>query len=311
MSETTKCPLCAKPASFKEEFQTDAQKYKCSTCGPFSISNEVLLYINGGSAPPDLHLLSGYTREASDRRQPPPHFTTENIAALIRSQPDSIADRSQKLLRAIERRSKYFGDTVDLKLETDFPLSYARSPAEFRTFLKLLSERRLIECNTNAFSVGIVLRSEGFDELSRQSGVDSETAFVAMWFHESMTPVFTDVIEPTIRECGYRAVRVDYEQFNDDIVAKIMAEIRLSRFVVADFTGHRNGVYFEAGFGLGLGIPVIFACRQDHADDAHFDTQHFNHVRWADNAELRIKLRDRIIGTIGPGPLATGNKRRG
>ena len=33
-----------------------------------------------------------------------------------------------------------------------------------------------------------------------------------------------------------------------------MAEIRRSRFVVADYTGQVNGVYFEAGFALGLGL---------------------------------------------------------
>jgi hypothetical protein len=45
-----------------------------------------------------------------------------------------------------------------------------------------------------------------------------------------------------------------------------MAEIRRSRFVVADYTGQRNGVYFEAGFGLGLGLVVIPTCRADEVD---------------------------------------------
>jgi hypothetical protein len=33
-----------------------------------------------------------------------------------------------------------------------------------------------------------------------------------------------------------------------------MAEIQKSRFVVADYTGQRNGVYFEVGFAVGLGL---------------------------------------------------------
>lgn len=34
---------------------------------------------------------------------------------------------------------------------------------------------------------------------------------------------------------------------------EIIGRIRASRFIVADFTGHRPGVYFEAGMMLGLG----------------------------------------------------------
>ena len=34
---------------------------------------------------------------------------------------------------------------------------------------------------------------------------------------------------------------------------RIIAQIRASKFVVADFTRNRGGVYYEAGFALGLG----------------------------------------------------------
>jgi hypothetical protein len=48
----------------------------------------------------------------------------------------------------------------------------------------------------------------------------------------------------------------------DDV---IVAEIRRSRFLVADFTCEpgkvRGGVYFEAGFARGLNIPIIWTCR--------------------------------------------------
>jgi len=35
------------------------------------------------------------------------------------------------------------------------------------------------------------------------------------------------------------------------------------RFIVADFTGQRGGVYFEAGYALGLRKPVIWTCKRD------------------------------------------------
>ena len=41
------------------------------------------------------------------------------------------------------------------------------------------------------------------------------------------------------------------------------------RFVVADVTNHRNGVYFEAGYAMGMGLPVIWMCHKDDMKEAH------------------------------------------
>ena len=52
---------------------------------------------------------------------------------------------------------------------------------------------------------------------------------------------------------------------------RIIAEIRTAGLVVADFTGSRGGVYYEAGFASGLGIPVIWSCREDHLDQLYWN----------------------------------------
>ncbi len=78
----------------------------------------------------------------------------------------------------------------------------------------------------------------------------------------------------------------------------IIAEIRKSLFMVADFTENRGGVYFEAGYAQGLGIPVIWTCRHDHKDRLHFDTRQYNHILWTDEIDLFEQLRRRIEATI-------------
>ena len=83
-----------------------------------------------------------------------------------------------------------------------------------------------------------------------------------------------------------------------------IAEIRRSRFVVADYTGHRGGVYFEAGFALGLGLTVIPTCRNDEISELHFDIKHLNTLGWQTPAELADKLNKRIRAVIGAGPDA-------
>ena len=57
-------------------------------------------------------------------------------------------------------------------------------------------------------------------------------------------------------------IRVDRIVHNDKICDRILAESRLAQFVIADFTGQRSSVYFEAGFAIALGRPVIWTCHE-------------------------------------------------
>ena len=104
-------------------------------------------------------------------------------------------------------------------------------------------------------------------------------------------------------------MRIDRDPSVDKIDDAIIAEIRRSRFLIADFThgedGARGGVYYEAGYAHGLGIPVIFTCHKDKIDELHFDTRQYAHIVWDSPEELRTLLRDRILARIEEGPNAT------
>ena len=121
-----------------------------------------------------------------------------------------------------------------------------------------------------------------------------------MSFDGSLDNAWTDGLKLGIEDCGYDALRVDRKQHNEKICDVIIAEIRKSKFLVADFTRHRNGVYFEAGMMMGLGRPVIFTCQKDDLGKVHFDTRQYNHIEWETPAELREKLKSRIQATIAP-----------
>ncbi len=132
---------------------------------------------------------------------------------------------------------------------------------------------------------------------------ESPTGFCAMWFSDDVKPLWTSAIEPAIRAAGYEPLRIDTKQHNGKIDDEIMASIRAARFVVADFTGNRGGVYYEAGFAHGLGLPVIFMCQE--GDDLHFDIRQYNCIFWkSDQLEVaQSRLKNRILATIGQGPL--------
>jgi nucleoside 2-deoxyribosyltransferase len=89
-------------------------------------------------------------------------------------------------------------------------------------------------------------------------------------------------------------------EHNDKICDRILAEIRLAQVVVADFTGQRSGVFFEAGYALGLGRHVIWMCREAEFERLreHFDTRQYAHISWTDAEDLHHKLSDRIRATV-------------
>jgi hypothetical protein len=135
----------------------------------------------------------------------------------------------------------------------------------------------------------------------------NEQAFVAMWFDASMNEAYANGFLPAIEKAGYKPLRIDKKHHIDKIDDEIIAEIRRSRFVVSDFTCEpskvRGGVYFEAGFAMGLGIPVIWTAKDTSVNDLHFDTRQYNHIVWTTPSELYEQLLMRIGAVIGDGPL--------
>jgi nucleoside 2-deoxyribosyltransferase len=106
------------------------------------------------------------------------------------------------------------------------------------------------------------------------------------------------VIRKAISDLGYIPVRIDKKEHNNEISGEILNEIKNSYFIIADVTGQRNGVYFEAGFAKGHNKPVIWCCAKKEEKSVHFDTRQYNHIFWENEQQLYEKLKDRILGTI-------------
>ncbi len=154
---------------------------------------------------------------------------------------------------------------------------------------------------------GQVITSSGWellDELNRGQ-IESNTGFIAMSFKDELRVVFEKGLYPGIRTAGYEPIRVDRLEHNNKIDDEIIAAIRRCKFLVADFSVLRGGIYFEAGFAMGLGRPVIWTVENSRLEDVHFDNRQYNFIRWSDDDlnQFAIALRNRIEATIGPGTL--------
>jgi nucleoside 2-deoxyribosyltransferase len=139
----------------------------------------------------------------------------------------------------------------------------------------------------------------------RVPDLEGNTCFVAMSFDPTLTDIFVGPMSEGIRKAGYEPLRIDNKEHNNDVTDEILAGIRTSRFLLADFTLHRAGVYYEAGFAAGLGKPVVRTVRDDEKESIHFDTRQLNHIIWHKDAldDFAKKITARIVATIGQGPV--------
>ena len=254
-----------------------------------------------------------------------PMITTKKIEEIKNYPPLSVHKRADNLLRYLNEKSDLLGTVIKFyELDNEKApetanelLAWTESTtiSEVITLAEYCNEESWIEGKiTNRSSGGntvhiLRLRPPGYARLAELDGTNSglTQAFVAMWFDDSTHDAYENGIASGIREAGFEPLRIDRKEHNNKIDDEIIAEIRRSRFVVADFTqdetGARGGVYYEAGFAHGLNIPVIFTCREDALDKVHFDTQQYNHIVWETPEELCEKLSQRISATIGDGPF--------
>jgi hypothetical protein len=310
--------------------------YECSGCGRFAITKS-----DSEDAHDSEHLwknrsrarLSALLREQAISPLPPywvqfgvgPYGPLKggdlvpiDVDELLARWPRTVPERLDRMLCNLARLSPTGGHCIELE-SGDLSLAFAQTVGEALFNARCLVDRGdLDDSDSNLDAKRLKLTAEGwerFEELTQGESAPENNVFVAMWFgakentgnggktEQEMSRVYKDGIEPAVKDAGYLVTRVDLVEHNEWIMDQVLGLIRLAPFVVADFTGHRNGVYFEAGFARGLGKTVIQTCEKDELEKAHFDTRQLNHVLWTTPEELRERLYHRIMGSsIGRGP---------
>ena len=258
-----------------------------------------------------------------------PEITTKTVKNAKYWKDLDVSERADRLLRYQATRTEILGTLIHYRIPPimsggtkidDQDKVYCEMLAHSECFelrdlaylMEYLKGCGLIEIGgINNREQSCTVTIDGFKRLAylKETHSISRKAFVAMWFDESMDVAWERGFEPAIRNAGYEPIRIDKREHIEKIDDEIIAEIRRSCFVVADFThgdkGARGGVYYEAGFAHGLGIPVIFTCREDSFGTVHFDIRQYNHIVWLDLEELKKNLSIRIGAVIGDGPNKT------
>ena len=120
-----------------------------------------------------------------------------------------------------------------------------------------------------------------------------------MWFDKSVQDAYRLGIKEVLDKLKYSPKRVDEHQHNNKIDIEIFKLIEKSKFLIADLTGNRGGVYYEAGYAKGLGLQVIYSVKRDWFDKVHFDLNHENLIVWDTIEELKEALEKRVLATFG------------
>jgi nucleoside 2-deoxyribosyltransferase len=70
--------------------------------------------------------------------------------------------------------------------------------------------------------------------------------------------------------------------------------IKSSRAIIADCTGNRTAVYYEAGYAMGMKIPVVWTCKEDQVKNICFDVNQHPFILWNTPEELADKVVKRL-----------------
>lgn len=218
---------------------------------------------------------------------------------------------------------------------------FVATDKEVPTIIEFLNEdfkwiTRIYDALTSSTEIRFKLSVAGVKKALEDIAKIGDIAFLAMWFSDKLDD-YVLAVEKAVNAAGYSLVKIDQIHHNEYIMDKVLNSIRESRFIIADLTtvpeelhgdkvngGVRGGVYYEAGYAKGLGRQVILTCQQ--TDEAlarvHFDTQQINTIFWHKSAESQKilcngdkkldfidYLKERIIATVGRGPLAKQERR--
>ena len=261
--------------------------------------------------------------------------TEEFVKYAISQAPKNVNEKLDKLLYNLSIIGKTPGKGISIDNEKDYPLGYCKDACELQYYLNHFTsgDNQYLKTEDGKYYLSV----KGWDRIGKlnERNINSVQCFVAMWFDDDdvMLPVYTNYISKAVENAGYKPIIVSDVKHDNEVTSQILAEIQKSKFVIADFTGQRAGVYFEAGFAKGLGLNVIWTCKKDWFDNkeaetageykingqwvkgiikeerhTHFDVNHRRFILWEDTTKENLSkfqedIYNSIVEQFGEGPL--------
>ena len=335
-AENKECPLCGKPSKAVMDSLEGRWIINCSNCGRFEVNsseasfngfdfNHLVSYLAYNHYPnDDPRYFSTCSKEVCAQRKQefencpsdigyPVQLTAQDVENWY---PKRISEKIDFILQWIESHTNYWGAPVYLEPAKAYAyffveqFEYAKSHEwhkldanpcnnQLNYIVDCLVKQGYIESETT-YTNGkrpITLTPKGYERLDdlKVELNSQKDVLVAMQFGDKTTKI-REAIKEGIRNAGYHPILIDEVEHNDFIAPEILKHIKKSKFVVVDLTFQNNGAYFEEGYAMGLGKPVIQLCKD--GEKLHFDIKQKNTILWKSENEIAERLRKRILATI-------------
>lgn len=301
-TEEDRCEACAdQMAQTISSGGFDGIHQKCPRCGEFKISGTALSVMASGLGKERRAKISGWIR-SQNRLGSIPMITTENLKKVLESPIPPVAERAFALLQEAQIGLKTLGDYFDITEPRFIAATYSTNKQDVHYLLGILKEQGFAEAKTLAGGCEILPRGYiRLDEIRKSSAL-SQNGFIAMSFHPDLNEIYSNGFQVAVLGAGYDPIRMDKIEHINRIDDEIIKQINSSKFIVADFTGHKGGVYFEAGYAMGIGLPIFWTCKKSDMPELHFDIRQFNCIDWDSPGDLAKRLSARIEAVLGKGP---------
>lgn len=310
---TDACLICKlNPIKTNLEFSRRVYHVECARCGDYIISEYFFIFSDVRERLEKIsHILSGLSRELKETGGKRPEFLSDNIEKLASSYPvpdlSSIENKTEKLLNRLKEKTSYYGEVLQIRINMDYPLAYAKNRKEFLALLNLLKEKKLISVKSqivddSVTSLEVVLLASGWDLVYKfkNKNLESKQVFIGVWFAEQMSE-YIQAIEEAIKHVGLTPLCIKDKYYSETIRDKALGEIRKSRFVVVDLTGDRPSVFFEAGFAFGLGVDAIYVYKTEPEgvkSNLDFYVKHYQCHGYANKEELKEIITNALSARI-------------
>ncbi|MCL2182125.1 MAG: Lar family restriction alleviation protein [Chitinispirillia bacterium] len=329
MNDTQKdCPICGCSSTCERYFNDGFRScviYNCDTCGKYACyAPDERMKVDKNKLAPYLFYNSWIindqnkyffvgTKEQFNVAQK----ELTNAILLTNEEvdiwyPQTFSEKIDKILLGLSEVLDDYGEYIKLPREKALSAFFIKrycpddsnTPKEdtttsLRFIYKYMLDYGLIEKFADGYET-IRILPDGFkriDEFQKNKS-NSKNVFVAMSFDENMKNI-RSAIRETITKTGYIPRIMDEIEHNNQIVPEMLHEIRQSKFIIAEFTNHNNGAYYEAGYAAGLGKEVIHVCQKGiFGEKGHFDIKQKATILWETEVDLVEKLCKRIEATI-------------
>jgi hypothetical protein len=153
---------------------------------------------------------------------------TETILEQTRSRKRmSIQSRVDKLLHFIDQNCYSLGSQLEILPDQDFIQfiqAHTESNSSTEVFKLIEFAKKLGFLSTDLQSIWQEITFEGHQHLEkiRSAHIESNQAFIAMWFNDLTATAYDEGIAPAISNAGYRPMRIDSKEHSNKIDDEII-----------------------------------------------------------------------------------------